>query len=91
MIIMFLLFSGQVACEDDFTQYILKEPHDKGYYCSFCEQFRRRAVGDVRNHVESKHFPNTFSYPCSDCGDVMGTRKALERHRQRIHSDNPNQ
>ena len=79
--------SGLVACEDDFGQYIVREPQDRGYYCAICEQFRRRPVGDVRNHVESKHFPNSFSYPCPDCGDVLGTRKALERHKQRIHSN----
>ena len=41
--------------------------------------------GKLKRHIESKHFPNLFSYQCTDCSHVVGSRKALERHRERVH------
>ena len=69
----------------DFDKFIEKEPEDQGYFCSICFAFRKRGKADVRNHVESKHFPNTFTYKCDECGWVVGTNTALKRHMQRVH------
>ena len=62
----------------DFDQFILKDPAEKGFYCNICQLFRKRGIPDVRNHVESKHFPNTFSYPCNLCDAILGTNTAFD-------------
>ena len=41
-------------------------------------------MSNVRNHIESRHFPNTFSYTCRECPAVFGTFNALNMH-QRTH------
>jgi len=60
-------------------QFIVKE--QTGYMCSVCNIFTHNTKHHVRNHVESKHFPNTFLYSCPTCGKEVFTRKALERHK----------
>jgi len=70
---------------EDFERFVAKEPFDIGYFCTLCKLFRKRGVPDVKNHVESKHFPNTFSYSCNLCDVVLGTATALTRHHQRVH------
>jgi len=77
---------GLISTAEDFDNFIEKEPEDQGYFCSICFAFRKRGKADVRNHVESKHFPNTFNYNCDVCGLTVGTNTALKRHMQRVHS-----
>ena len=79
------LISGMITSAEDFDNFIEKEPEDQGYFCSICFSFRKRGKADVRNHVESKHFPNTFDYNCNVCGLTVGTNTALKRHMQRVH------
>ena len=77
-------FEGNLM-QEDFDKYVAKEPFEKGYYCTLCQMFRKRGIPDVRNHIESKHFPNTFSYNCELCDAALGTATALKRHHQRVH------
>merc|ERR1719186_973810 len=51
----------------ELLQFLRKDPLDKKYYCTLCEKFSHKAKNLTRNHVESKHFPNTFNYPCDQC------------------------
>ena len=48
--------------------------------CEFFEgkTFQDKASAMARNHVESQHLPNTFSYPCGLCGEVMSSRSNLK-------------
>lgn len=69
----------------DFDKYIDKEPSDVGYYCNICEQYRKRARCDVRNHIESRHFPNSFVYNCPVCGKEFNTHQAFAKHQSRDH------
>ena len=71
---------------EEFDKFIEKEPEDVGYRCVICFGFRKRSRSDVRNHIESKHFPNTFSYTCF-CEAKFGTNTALTRHKQRFHRE----
>ena len=82
------VFSGPFSSAEDFDIYIEKEIDHPGYFCSICNLFRKRGRADVRNHVESKHFPGTFTYNCTDCGLVLNTKTSLTRHQQRVHSSN---
>ena len=52
--------------------------------CSVCMKFSNKSLGNARNHIESRHYPNTFSYTCTQCPAVLGTFNALNMH-QRGH------
>ena len=77
---------GQVF-EDpsELLQFVRKDPTDKKFYCTLCENFSHKARTMTGNHVESQHFPNSFSYPCDLCGDVLTTKSHLWLHRSRKH------
>ena len=76
-----------LAFEDpsELLQFVRKDPTDKKFYCTLCENFSHKARTMTGNHVESQHFPNTFSYPCDLCGDVLTTKSNLWLHRSRKH------
>ena len=78
---------GMITNPEDYDQYITKV--DGILSCGLChaQAGRRR---DIRNHIESKHFPNSFSYQCQYCNTVVGTNKALSRHIERAHKQNWN-
>ena len=75
--------SGQITNPQDLDQYILTS-EDGSYYCGICHQAMRDR-SNIKRHIESKHFPNVFSYQCPECPHVVGTKRALQRHRERIH------
>ena len=56
------------------------------FMCTVCGRtgLSRR---DVRNHVESFHFPNLFTYNCPICGMQMKTKKALNGHKYTYHRE----
>ena len=39
----------------------------------------------MRNHVESKHFPNQFEYHCNYCEKICNTKKGLDVHISERH------
>ena len=84
MMIAYCIFTGDITSFEDFDQFVSKE-QGHGYFCTICQLYRRRGIADVRNHIESKHFPNTFSYSCNLCDIVLGTNTALVRHKQSKH------
>eukprot|EP00092_Neocalanus_flemingeri_P007010 GFUD01007571.1.p1 GENE.GFUD01007571.1~~GFUD01007571.1.p1 ORF type:complete len:367 (-),score=83.46 GFUD01007571.1:1-1062(-) len=69
----------------ELLQFVRKDPQDNKFYCTLCERFSHKARSMTRNHVESQHFPNFFSYPCEICGDVLTTKSNLWLHRSRKH------
>jgi len=64
---------------EELFQYVVKHPV-KGYQCSICEKYKSPARVNVRNHVESKHFPNTFEYACEYCGKIMYSKNYKDTH-----------
>ena len=77
--------SGNINSPDDFEQYVQRS--ETGIYlCHLCN-YSQTQFSVVKNHVESKHFPNTFSYQCQQCDTVLGTNTALYRHVQRVHKN----
>ena len=66
----------------DFDQY-LNNLGAGSYSCTLCSYVKSKTL--VRFHVESIHFPNTFSYNCPHCGKNFGTHKAYVVHKNRIH------
>ena len=74
---------GQITCPEDFQKFIHRDQNGK-YGCTLCSH-NVSSLKDVKNHVESKHFPNTFSYSCPLCDKIFGTNSAYTTHKVRYH------
>ena len=72
---------------EELFQFVGKHP-EKGYECTIC-QIRFQARVTVRNHVESKHFPNMFTYTCNICFKDMTSKNAKATHMSIYHRDFP--
>merc|ERR1719445_1444119 len=59
---------GEFKSLEDFDQFISENGHHGGKACGICFQYNSNVTRDLRNHIESKHFPNTFNYNCQVCG-----------------------
>ena len=70
---------------EDLLAYCIKEPGDPKWTCAICSIFSHNGRGQVRNHVESKHFPNVFEYHCKICFKTCSTKKGLEVHISEKH------
>ena len=77
---------GQITKPQDLDQFLLTS-EDGSYYCGICHQAMRDR-SNIKRHIESKHFPNVFSYQCPECSHVVGTKQALLKHKNRIHPKN---
>jgi len=66
---------------EDLDQFIGRG--ELGYNCEVCAQFSHASKSNVRNHIESKHFPNTFFYNCSICNKTCNSRQALQQHKSK--------
>jgi len=53
--------------------------------CSLCYQFSHKSRQNVRNHVESRHYPTAFQYSCPVCAKLCSTMRALEVHKSSAH------
>ena len=74
---------------EDLDQFISPRP-ELGYTCDICAAFGHASKSNVRNHVESKHFPNTFVYNCNQCQKQCNSRQALHQHKSKICNKNKN-
>ena len=61
---------------------------DKQVLLYLCERFSHKSTTHIRDHVESQHFPNTFTYPCDLCGEVLTSKSNFILHRSRKHLNN---
>ena len=84
-------FLGQcqcnITCPEDFENYVTKTSMGIPM-CTICE-YTQNQYSVVKNHVESKHFPNTFQYDCPLCSKHFGTSNAFVIHKRRIHAMKP--
>ena len=80
--VLIVLFQGLLSKPEDFNKYVTR--NEAGVpMCGICQGFVNRAIVNVVNHIESKHFPSTFTYSCPNCHKMVATRKALQRHLQK--------
>jgi len=77
-----------VKSPDDLYQFCSKPDGETKWKCNICWQFSHRGRNNVRNHVESKHFPNQFEYHCDYCEKTCHTKKGLEVHTSEKHRYN---
>ena len=66
----------------DLDQFISRV--EQGYGCHICGTFSHASRSNVRNHVESKHFPNVFVYNCDVCQKTLNSKQALQQHKSKI-------
>jgi len=70
---------------EDLYAFCIKEPGNPKWTCALCNVFTHNGRGQVRNHVESRHFPNVFEYNCHHCLKTCSTKKGLEVHISEKH------
>jgi len=71
----------------DLLQYIVKDSATGNLSCSLCTNFSHRSRANVRNHIESKHFPNTFVYTCPVCFKDCPSHQSLLKHKSLFHKN----
>jgi len=74
-----------ITSPDDLYLFCSKEVGETKWKCNICLQFKHGGRNQVRNHVESKHFPNQFQYNCEYCEKSCSTKKGLEVHISEKH------
>jgi len=73
----------EVRTPEDLLKFVL--PGDSGFVCSYCSKvFPNKR--DVRNHLESIHFPNYFTYSCEQCGKEFKSLNSRNIHMTRNHN-----
>ena len=82
-----LYLPGHFGARAVFDQYMEKSMLEDGkwnYKCTQCgKQARDRT--NMRNHIESTHFPGHFSYNCNYCEKTFTSKNALCTHVTRMH------
>lgn len=68
------------TASEDFDVYVAREGPLR--VCSLCGVFKNRTITNVRNHIESKHFPGIFNYTCTICNKVLGSKTSFRDHTQ---------
>ena len=66
-------------------QFLEKNIENGKWQCTICNDFSHKIVTCARNHVEAKHFPNTFIYTCPVCSDTFNSKKSLYNHTASRH------
>ena len=68
------------------NDYIIKDVQNGRtvYKCSMCGKFNAQN-SNIRNHVESVHFPNLFTYTCTYCGKQYNAKNSLNVHISTTH------
>merc|ERR1712142_593663 len=69
----------------ELLHFVKRDPIDQKFHCTICGNFSHKNSYCTRNHVESQHFPETFSYPCDQCDMVFTTKSNFSLHRSRKH------
>ena len=70
----------------ELLQFVQKDEQDQKYHCTLCGKFSHKWSSCTRNHVESKHFPTTFRYPCNECEMIFNTKTTFNLHRSKMHT-----
>ena len=69
----------------DLLKYVEKDHLTGKHTCKLCNAFSHSGRSHVRNHVESKHFPDIFTYECDQCDKTFSTKNGVANHRSAVH------
>jgi len=69
----------------DLLQFVRKDPSDQRFHCTLCDRFSHTVITCTRNHVESQHYPDSFSYPCDLCDQILTSRNKFNNHKRLKH------
>ena len=69
-----------------FQDYIARSEDSSAWQCTICGKESAQKVNLVK-HVESVHFPDSFSHGCKYCGQTFNTKDKLYKHVQRYHKN----
>jgi len=72
-----------IQSPDDLKKFVMQDPVSKVRYCSICNNYSHKALTNVRDHIESKHYNNHFIYNCEKCAKPFPTKMALFKHKPR--------
>lgn len=75
--------SHALTTTDDATEYQDEDYAEFPQYQHTLQDMQNSSC--TRNHVESNHFPDIFSYPCDQCELVFTTKTNFNMHRSRKH------
>ena len=80
---------GLFGAREGFDQYIEKSLSEDGkpyFKCTICGK-QVSVKTNLRNHIESAHFPGHFSYNCNHCGKIFKSKATLCNHVSQLHRD----
>ena len=70
---------------ENYISEIYPDGGGKLWNCSLCNLLSHRSKINVRNHIESVHFPGSFTYQCQQCGKECSSNNSLSLHVSRYH------
>ena len=71
-----------LGTQPNLEDYCTRDPVTMRYTCSICFRALTRKE-KLFNHLETFHFPDSFSYNCTFCTEVFNTRERLSNHRKK--------
>ena len=81
------IFPGLVLTDpDDLYQYVKRHEGAGKFYCDICNIVSHVKRSNVRNHVETKHFPTAFLYSCDFCEATFSSKTAMQTHKRGKHT-----
>ena len=82
--ILFCILGRTITDPEDFIQFLEKNNTDGKYHCTFCG-YSHKVVTCAKNHVEAKHFDNSFTYNCPFCEMTFTNKVSFNNHKMKKH------
>jgi len=76
----------QLQSHDEFKNFVAKDGNGS-HFCVICNAFKHKSCSNVVNHIESRHFPNSFVYSCKYCEKQFNARNSLNVHSSKCRNE----
>ena len=76
---------GTIHKFEDFDQYVGRSANGSKC-CGLCFNFESNHPRDLRNHIEARHFPDTFTYQCPECNKRFVQSSHVNYHMKTVHA-----
>jgi len=74
-----------IMSPSDLLNYFTADDATNKFRCNICHKLVNQKT-HVLNHLESIHFPQSFTYMCPVCSAVFNTRNKLYKHKHAVHN-----